>query len=133
MDLKLTSWWMLIHTLSFYIYITVSTIIILLFVFIYIIVMKKLTNLMETHDKHTRPIVKRVALLRRSGILFTAITLLSISSIIYINMPNCLWALYQFSGMNILMVNVMELFDKNTLKPVTGNSFTGLLCFKSGN
>lgn len=104
MDLKLTSWWMLINTLSFYIYITVSSIIILLFVFIYVIVMKKLRDLMESHDKHTKPIVKRIALMRRSGCLFTAITLLSVSSIVYINLPNCLWSLYQFSAVNIFMV-----------------------------
>ncbi|KAJ8964500.1 hypothetical protein NQ314_004788, partial [Rhamnusium bicolor] len=100
MDIKLKSWWMIRGTLAFDIFVTVSSIISILFIFIYVIVMRKLKELMVIHEKHTKPIKKRVALIKRSGYLFTTITLLSVSSIIYINYPNKLWSVYQFSIYN---------------------------------
>ncbi|XP_023311270.1 LOW QUALITY PROTEIN: uncharacterized protein LOC108910229 [Anoplophora glabripennis] len=100
MDIKLQSWWMVKETLAFNIFVAVTAVISVLFVFIYVTVMKKLRELMSVHEKHAKPIKKRVALIKRSGYLFGTVTLLSVSSIIYINNPDKMWSIYQFSIYN---------------------------------
>ncbi|KAJ8918647.1 hypothetical protein NQ315_013153 [Exocentrus adspersus] len=109
MDVKLQSWWMLKETLAFNIFVTVTSIISILFMFIYATVMKKLKELMNIHEKHAKPIKKRVALIKRSGYLFGALALLSVSSIIYINHPDELWSIYQFSIYNAIVGLVLLL------------------------
>ncbi|XP_050505456.1 uncharacterized protein LOC114338937 [Diabrotica virgifera virgifera] len=103
MDVKLESWWILKGTLSFNIFICVTSIMAVLFVFIYTIVMKKLDNLLEINEKYAKPLHKRQGLLRRSCVVFIFLILFSISSIIYINTPNILWSICQFSASNIVM------------------------------
>ncbi|XP_019873401.2 uncharacterized protein LOC109601592 isoform X3 [Aethina tumida] len=103
MDIKLSSWWMIVNSFSFNLYVTVIAIITLLFIFVYVTVMKKLRVLAQQHAKHEKSINKRAALLRRSACLFTAISILSISSIVYVNKPHPIWSLYQFAGANVVL------------------------------
>ncbi|CAH0555811.1 unnamed protein product [Brassicogethes aeneus] len=103
MDIKMKSWWMIANSFSFNLYVTVTAIITLLFIFVYVTVMTKLQHLVHQHVKHARPIKKRVALLRRCACLFAAISMLSISSIIYINLPNDIWSFYQFGAANVVL------------------------------
>ncbi|XP_056648749.1 uncharacterized protein LOC130453163 [Diorhabda sublineata] len=103
MDVKLESWWILQGTLSFNIFICVTLMMALLFAFIYTIVMKKLDNLMKINEKYAKPLLRRKRLLRRSCYIFTFLILFSISSIIYMNNPNKLWSVFQFSTINVLV------------------------------
>nr|CAI5837185.1 unnamed protein product [Callosobruchus analis] len=103
MEIKLNSWWMVTGSLAFKIFVTVISIMTILFIFLYIVVMTKLNELLFVHDKLQKPIEKRVALLKRSGFIFSAIALFSVSSIIYINYPNELWSIYQFSVYNVFL------------------------------
>nr|XP_023024388.1 uncharacterized protein LOC111512485 [Leptinotarsa decemlineata] len=103
MDIQLESWWMLKGTLSFNIFVGVASMMLVLFIFLYIVVMRKLQELIGIHEKYSRTIERRVALLRRSGCIFSAVTLFSVSSLIYINYPNKLWSVYQFSVYNVFL------------------------------
>lgn len=59
MDIKLSSWWMIVNSFSFNLYVTVIAIITLLFIFVYVTVMKKLRVLAQQHAKHEKSINKR--------------------------------------------------------------------------
>ncbi|CAH1985741.1 unnamed protein product [Acanthoscelides obtectus] len=103
MEIRLNSWWMVTGSLAFNIFVTVMSIMTILFIFLYIVVMTKLNELLFVHDKLQKPIEKRVALLKRSGFIFSAVTLSSVSSMVYINYPNELWSIYQFSIYNVFL------------------------------
>ncbi|XP_049845498.1 uncharacterized protein LOC126298235 [Schistocerca gregaria] len=85
-DWNLNSWWLIIGSTTFNIFITSITIMLLLFAFLYFMVIRKLSNYSRERHSGTKSVKYRTGLLKRAGIIFLMMVIVEISSILYINL-----------------------------------------------
>ncbi|XP_054272212.1 uncharacterized protein LOC128992560 [Macrosteles quadrilineatus] len=89
MNRRENSWWLVRGTVIFYSCVFTVLLLIVLFIFILFHVNRRLRSLLSLKSEDTRKAVqRRLGLLRRAGVMFSATAAMAASSVVYVNYPS---------------------------------------------
>uniref|UniRef100_A0AAG5DE82 Uncharacterized protein n=1 Tax=Anopheles atroparvus TaxID=41427 RepID=A0AAG5DE82_ANOAO len=96
-------WWHVADSFGFVLFVVIEALFVVLFILLFLTLIKRLLYLARKHDKHNTCILRRIALLYRTGLLFVSNVLCHTFYLVYVNTDGQPSGGYLFGGNSIAL------------------------------